>query len=96
MRLGYLVKYDVKPPVGTRQAEPRKQPKKNDPLSDFGFFFKDPMVIDISEAMCSPEIFGTSDLPVCLTAFDGRSIPAPGQDWFNPQDVFRTSADDLF
>lgn len=78
------------------QVKPRKQPKKNAQRSDLRFFYKDPMVLDISKAMCPPEIFGTSILPTCLTAFDGRSISVPGQDWFNLENVFRTSANDLF
>lgn len=78
------------PPVS--QAKPPERPKKNTQSSNPQSFYKDPMVLDISEAMCPPGIFRTSTLPVCLTAFDGRSIPVPGQDWFDLQDVFRTSA----
>ena len=77
------------PPMS--QVKPRTRPKKNARLSDLRFFYKDPMVMDISEAMCPPETFGTSTLPTCLTAFDGRSVPVPGGDWFNLEDVFRTS-----
>lgn len=78
------------------QVKPRiRSKKKNVRQSDLRFFYKDPMVMEISEAMCPPEIFGTSTLPTCLTTFDGRSIPVPGQDWFNLEDVFRTSANDL-
>lgn len=81
------------PPVG--EVKPQKRPKKNARLSDLLLFYKDPMMMDISEAMCPPGIFGTSTLPTCLTAFDGRPIPVPGQNWFNLEDVFRTSANDL-
>lgn len=77
------------------QVKPQKRPQKNAPLSDLRFFYTDPMVMDVSEAMCPPHIFRTSTLPTCLTAFDGRSIPVPGQDWFNLEDVFRTFANDL-
>lgn len=77
------------PPMS--QTKPRIRPKKNARLSDLRFFYKDPMMMDISEAMCPPDIFGTSTLPTCLTSFDGRSIPVPGRDWFNLEDVFRTS-----
>lgn len=78
------------------QAIRRKKPKKDDELSNLRFFYTDQMVLDLSEAMCPPYIFGTSILPVCLNTLSGHIVPVPGQFWFDLQDVSGTSANDPY